>query len=570
MSDRPRARSRAISLMAVSAAVALAITARLVDIQLLRSDKWSAVAETQYTGTSTADPHRGAILDRNFTLLSYTSSSPSIWADPLAVRNRYPTAVALSIALDADPTRDELMEVFQRTGRRFAWVKRHITQQQADEVKSLSIPGIYITYEPSRARSPDSSFMPAIIGTVGVDLNALSGIEKQFDTVLSGSPGTLTARTAVDGTHLPGTLSISERLIHGSDVVLSVDSGLQWKTDEILRSAIEATGATAGSVIVMDTDTGDLLAVSDMVRSDSDDPTSARSPDWSPSFTSAFEPGSVMKTLTIAAALQEGLIGPQEQHSIPFIYEFESRAFTEPYPLQSRNLTTSGILARSSNIGTAMIAARLGPATLHRHLESFGLGSPTAPDNSAQFPGESHGILRPPNRWQGGDLASISFGQSVSVTNVQLVAAYNAIANNGLYVPPRLAIAHVAPDGTLIKIPITGTREVLSEEVAAQISEMLTEVVTNGTGALAQPPSPAPQVAGKTGTAQKPDENSAGYSDEHYMSVFAGFAPAHTPKITVSVVLDSPNEPRAALTAAPLFSQVISAALKSEEPYRPR
>jgi len=307
----------------------------------------------------------------------------------------------------------------------------------------------------------------------------------------------------------------------------------------------------------MQTDTGDVLALAAVARDrDTDE---IRPVAYNPAYTDAFEPGSVAKSFTIATALEAGLTTPVEVHSTPAAYTFADKEFVEPYSKPSADMTTSEILVHSSNIGTIKLAERIGATELQRSLRSFGFGRLTGSDDGPALPGESRGILRAANQWRGTDLATIAFGQGIAITAIQLTAAYNAIANDGVYVTPRLVLGSVGSNGALRPAEVLPTRRVLSERTAQQMQAILAEVVRSGTGKRAA--IDGYQVAGKTGTAQKPSPD-GGYSSEAYTSSFAGFLPADRPELTVVVVLDEPDEYRAAIVAAPVFAEVAEYALR--------
>ncbi len=280
-----------------------------------------------------------------------------------------------------------------------------------------------------------------------------------------------------------------------------------------------------------------------------------------PAYSQMFEPGSVNKTFTVAAAIEEQKVRPMDLFSIPPQYEFADKVFSEPYYSVPQALTVGEILAKSSNIGTIQIAETIGRDGLYRYLRGFGFGDLTGPGGTATVPGESPGLLHPAQEWHGTGLATISFGQGVAVTAVQLAAAYNTIANDGVYLSPSLYRGTVGPDGGFHSADTSDRRRVVGADTAAAVREMLGTVVTDGTGTLAAVDGFT--VGGKTGTAQKPLVDRPGYSETAYMSTFAGFVPAMQPELTIVVSIDEPADQHVAgVVAAPVFSEIAEYALR--------
>ena len=317
------------------------------------------------------------------------------------------------------------------------------------------------------------------------------------------------------------------------------------------------SGANWATAIVLDVATAEVLALADIDHFKESG--QARVAGASSAYAKQFEPGSVAKTFTIAAAIEEDLTWPEEVFKVPYLYQYSDKPFREPYVYEDRELTVTQILSKSSNIGTIQIAERLGPDQMYHYLRAFGLGqySSGAGDNPS-FPHETRGKLKPPQDWEGIDLAAISFGQGVSVTAIQVAAAYNTIANNGKYMPSSLVRGFVTPEGASREIEPQVSQDVLSATTAKQMRAMLESVVIEGTGKRAAVEGYG--VGGKTGTAQKPLVDQRGYGDS-YTTIFAGFAPATEPKVTVVVVLDEPLEYKAGFTAAPIFSEITARTL---------
>ncbi len=552
---RPGPPQRRALLLIIATAVALAVLAgRLVQVQWLDRDTYADLGARQGTAQWQIPSVRGAILDRNLNLLAVSDNLPTIWADPREVRQPYETARALATVLDID-----VDAIAERLGsdRHFVYVARQVSPAQGAAVAELQLRGIGVRGESSRLRPNGDDFARGLLGAVDIDQNPLGGAEMQFAELLDGTDGREVARIAQSGMPLPNGTEHFEPVNHGDDVVLTLHTQVQWVAERSLTDAVSSTGARGGMVVVLATETGDVLALA-AVRRDSETG-EIRPVAYNPAYTDAFEPGSVAKSFTVATALEQGLTSPADTYSTPTEYTFADKRFIEPYSQVDRELTTSEILVHSSNIGTIKIAERIGERELQRSLRSFGFGSLTGPDESPALPGESRGILRPATAWQGTDLATIAFGQGIAVTAIQLAAAYNTIANDGMYVTPRLVLGSVGSDGALRPAEPAPARRVLSSQTAAHMGEMLSSVVRDGTGKRAA--IPGYRVAGKTGTAQKPSPD-GGYSDTDYVSSFAGFLPADRPRLTVVVVLDEPHEYRAGIVAAPVFAEVAEYALR--------
>ncbi|MYA83857.1 MAG: penicillin-binding protein 2 [Acidimicrobiales bacterium] len=547
-------RRRALLLIVASTVALATLGARLVQVQVLDRETYAALGERQGTAQWELESVRGAILDRNLNLLAVSDNLPTVWADPRLVTDPYQTAAILASVLDVDA--DVIAERLA-SDRHFVYVARQVSPEDGLAVQELQLAGIGVRGESSRLRPNGDDFARGLLGATDIDQNPLGGAEKQFAEVLDGTDGREVARIAQSGMPLPTGTELFEPVSHGDDVVLTLHTQMQWVAERSVSEAVRATSAEGGMVVVMQTDTGDVLALAAVAR---DPETGEVKPvAYNPAYTDAFEPGSVAKSFTVATALEAGLTTPVELHSTPARYTVADKEFIEPYSKPSDQMTTSEILVHSSNIGTIKLAERIGASALQRSLRSFGFGRLTGADEAPALPGESRGILRAANQWRGTDLATIAFGQGIAMTAIQLAAAYNAIANDGVYVTPRLVLGSVGSNGALRPADPVPTHRVLSEQTAQQMQAILADVVRSGTGKRAA--IDGYQVAGKTGTAQKPSPD-GGYSSEAYTSSFAGFLPADRPELTVVVVLDEPDEYRAAIVAAPVFAEVAEYALR--------
>ena len=526
---------------------------RLTQIQVLQRSTYADLGTRQGTAAFEVTAPRGAILDRDLSVLALTDERPTVYADPRQVIDPARTAAELAMVLDID---EQVIAERLASDRHFVYVARQVTPEARELVAAMALPGIAFQEESTRLHPNGDDLARGVLGSVDIDQNPLSGVERQFGDVLAGADGRREARMSREGVALPIGTKVHAEATAGNDLVLTLHTETQWLTEQSLLRAVAESGAKGGTVVVMEVGTGEILALAGATRDLETD--EVRVSAHMPAYSQVFEPGSVNKTFTVAAALEEQMVRPLELFSVPPQYEFADKVFSEPYYNIPQALTVTEILAKSSNIGTIQIAETVGRDRLYDYLDRFGFGDLTGPGNSATVPGESPGILHPAKEWHGTGLATISFGQGIAVTGVQLAAAYNTIANDGVYLAPSLYRGTVGPDGSFHRAEQGDRRRVISPETAVLVRDMLAEVVTDGTGTLAAVDGFA--SAGKTGTAQKPVDG--GYSETAYTSTFAGFVPAAQPELTIVVTLDEPVNYYAGDVAAPVFSEIAEYALR--------
>ena len=431
---------------------------------------------------------------------------------------------------------------------RFVYLARQVPDEVAEAVEALDIPGIIQFGEQARF-TPAGDLARSLLGQVGYDNEGLSGVEQAFDDRLSGEPGHLVVERDPEGRTIPAGRHQIDPARPGEDLILTIDRGLQYEVERILANQIATVGAKGGIVIVSDPETGEILA---MANQESDPTTGAVANSGNDlAITANYEPGSVNKMITLSAALEEGLVTPEQVFDVPAVHQVADKQYTDSHP---GALTVTDILAESSNVGTIMIAQQLGEERLDEYLRRFGFGG----DTGLGLPHEENGFVPPVADWSGTSIGSIPLGQGISVTAMQMLFAYNVIANDGVYVAPSLVEATRDSEGERHDTPPGDSRRVVSPTTAAQMRAMLTEVIDHGTGTAAA--IDGYDAAGKTGTARKPQEG-GGYKDAdgnyHYISTFAGFLPAGDPKLSVIVVIDEPTtSPYAATVAAPAFAEI--------------
>jgi cell division protein FtsI (penicillin-binding protein 3) len=539
-------RTRVLILAACLAVAFGGVAGRLAWLQVVRHGELSAMAERQYSRTVTLHAQRGPILDRHGAPLATSTPAESLFAQPRAIGDPVRVAARLAPILQVPPA--EIHAAI--TGPRpFVWLRRKLPPQAAAAVKALREPGLGLVADTLRLY-PNRELAAHVVGFEGTD-GGLEGIERAFEAELAGRPGkALVGRDAL-GREV-ATPQVLQPPAPGRGVVLTIDRTIQYLAEREVDAAYRRTGAKAAMAVVMDPRTGDVLAVAIRPTFNpnafGDAPTEHRR---NRAVTDPFEPGSTFKVIMAAAALEEGLVRPEdrifgEQGSIT-IARTTIRDW-KPYGW----LTFAEVLQNSSNVGSIKVGMSLGRERYHRYMTAFGFGAPTG----VELAGESRGQLRDPSRWSALSLPTMSIGQEVSVTALQMVAAFSAVANGGRLVQPRLVKATLGPDGREARRfePRT-VRQVILPETSRTLRRLLVRVVAEGTGHKAA--IPGYEVAGKTGTAQKLDPATRRYSRAPGVLSFAGFVPAENPRLAMLVMLDEPrNERWGSEAAAPMFAAI--------------
>lgn len=539
-----------------------AVVFKLVDLQVVRPDDYRQLSHSQRVRTQVLAADRGTIYDRSGHELAVSAPHESVFVDPALIEDpaRDAALLAEAVGIDAAVVRD-LME----RDNRFAYVARHVDDDVAESVRALAIPGVGLVEEPRRIR-PNGTLAQSIIGLTDIDSLGISGLEEQYGEVLTGTPGRLVLEQAPDGRTIAAGEHHLEPAVRGTDLVLSIDRALQYEAEQALIEQVEAADAAGGVALVARPETGEVLAMANVTRQPGSgevvvDVNNA-------AVTTAYEPGSVMKIVAAAAAVEDGHVDPDTVLTVPDVLTVGGWDFTEHTPRGTVAWPVRQIISQSSNTGTILLARSVGRQRFHDYLQSFGFGERTALD----FPNEQSGGLRPLDEWWDSSMGSIPMGQGVSVTPLQMLMAYNIVAAGGVYAPPRLVLETVDPDGTRRVAPVPPARRVLSEQTAAQVNLMLRDVVADGTGQLAA--IDGYTVAGKTGTARKPQPN-GGYTDEfgitRYQATFVGFVPAEAPALSILVMIDEPGAGviYGGALAAPVFATVAEVALRRFDIVRP-
>jgi cell division protein FtsI (penicillin-binding protein 3) len=533
------------------------IAFRLVDVQALNGDEYTTFGVAQRFQDITLPADRGSIFDRNGADLAVSLPQRTVWANPKLIHHPLEVATALAgpLKLDAAGT----AHLAERLGRdaEFLYVARRVDDEVADAIADLSLPGIAFLEEPKRI-APAGDLARSVLGQVGVDNDGLSGLEKQYDDALTGEPGQLVIEKDPEGRTIPGGEHERIPAQRGDDLVLTIDRSMQYETERALAAQILAKGAKGGTAIVSRPGTGEILALANFTTDPETRAIVATGNNMGA--TAVYEPGSVNKVITVAAALEEGLLTPDTELTVPDHLQVSDHMYSDhdPHPTESYSVTR--ILTESSNIGTIKIAQMLGKDRLDSYLRRFGFGTKTA----LQFPNEAAGQLLRPEDYSGTSIGSIPIGQGISVTAMQMLDAYNVLANDGVYVPPKLLMETIDSEGGRHPVKTADPHRVVSEPTAEQMREMLVNVVAKGTGTRGG--ITGYTVAGKTGTARKPLPE-GGYQDAagnyHYVANFVGFVPAEKPELSIIVVIDEPSgDIYGGTVAAPVFADLAQYGLR--------
>lgn len=553
-------------LLVIYGLVLVLVVGQLVMIQVVRADEYADRGVRQRAMTVELPSTRGRIYDREGDVLATSVQAATIYADPRIFRGEETPDGILEDAPDAASVAAELAPLLglrastlesrlSREGN-FAYLARQLDHEVGVAVAALELPGIGVLAEPKRVY-PAGQLAGQVVGFTDIDGEGLQGLERHFDPILRGQPGMLALERAPGGLDIASGMRQLVPPTVGSDLVLTIDREIQYAAERAAASAIEEFNAAGASVTVLEVGTGEVLAMASAPLFDPNERVAGDKDRWrSRPATDVFEPGSVQKTLTVAAAIEEGLVDRDSPIPAPFALQVGGKTFTDAFGHADEIWPLYKVIERSSNTGTIHIAQQLGPETLEEYLRAFGYGRSTG----SGFPGESSGMLAPHESWWETSLPTIAIGQGVAVTQLQLANAFATIANDGLALPPRLVRGTVDEDGRLVPSNAGEATRVLSPETAAEVREILEYPISGeqGTGTRAQ--IPGYRVAGKTGTARKANPDGPGYSSA-FFGTFVGFAPADDPRLVVAVMLDEPQPIYGGLVAAPVFQEVMSAAL---------
>ncbi len=537
------------------------ILARALDLAVLRGPDLARRAARQHRARIALKPRRGEIVDRSGEKLALSLDVPSVYVRPRefrAVPGQEEKLPALARALDL-PLRRVRAATSSRTP--FVWLKRQAMPREAEAARALGLRGVGAVLE-ARRFYPHGTLAAHVLGLVGIDSQGLEGLERQFDRLIRGEPRYLEVERDAHGRDIFHG-GVEPAAPQGSRLELTLDVGIQTLAEQALAAGVAAARAKGGAVVVLDPWTGEVLALANIPTFNPNEPEDPHDPAWrerlrNRAITDPYEPGSTFKAILAAAALEEHVVTPDEM----FFCEngrFRVGRWTIHDSHPHGWLTFAQVIQYSSNIGASKVGERLGRDRYAAYLHAFGFGARTG----IELPGESPGILRPADTWARIDLATHSFGQGVSVTPVQMAAAFAAIANGGTLMRPFVVRRSVSPSGeVLFEHRPTAVRRVVRPETARLTTALLERVVEEegGTGTRARLDDFP--VAGKTGTAQKVDPRTGAYSSKRIGS-FVGFVPADRPRLVILVLIDEPSTSSyGGVVAAPVFRAIAAGALK--------
>lgn len=529
-----------------------AICARLVYLQVFCYGEYAQKAQRQQQRTTEVAAKRGIIYERAGRELAMSMSVESVFAIPNDIPDLANTMTLISRITKADP-RELLAKC--HAAKSFCWLARKADPEIASRIRALNLKGIFFQKE-SKRFYPKNDLAAQVLGYVGMDDEGLSGVERQYDDELRGTPGRM--MVSVDARR-KWFGSVEKQPDPGQSVVLTIDERIQYIAERELENAMAETHSEAGTILVENPRTGEILALANRPTFNPNNSGEVR-PDRlkNHAVSDVYEPGSTFKLVTIAAALEEKLTRPDEvfdcQNGSIVINGLRIRDH-KAYGL----LPVTKVLANSSDVGAIKIALRLGEDRFYKYIRAFGFGQPTG----IELPGETRGITKPVNRWSKVSIGAISMGQEIGVTPLQLGALVSTIANDGVWVAPRIVAATAEPQKTPQQVVFRPANQhrVISPLTAAQMKQMMQAVVLEGTGKQAI--LEGYSSAGKTGTAQKIDPTTGAYSHTKYVASFAGFAPINNPAITVAVILDSAvGRHQGGEISAPVFQRVAQQVLE--------
>jgi cell division protein FtsI (penicillin-binding protein 3) len=549
-----RSLRRLYLLVGLFALALCALLARLFDIQVLQHHLLSGLAERQHQKSAELRGKRGAIYDRRLRELALSIDRESIYINPDAFSASPETIAQLARTLGL---KNETIVEKVQGDRQFVWLKRKLPPDEAATLRALGIKGISFMTESQRFY-PKRALAGQVIGFVGTDEAGLEGIEHGYESVLAGEAVRIMLDRDARGRPLALRSDALRELPQGHGLVLTLDERIQFVAERELREQVARLGARGGTAVVMHPFTGEILALANESTFDPNVFREATAKSWRErNITDTFEPGSTVKALLAAGTLEERLVRPDDMF-------FGEQGSIQVGTLTIRDhekfswLTFREVIEKSSNVGAIKVGQRLGKERLYDYLTRFGLGSRTGID----FPGEASGVLRPPQQWSEVSLATLSIGQELAVTALQLATAFSALANGGMLIRPHLVKAVIKNGMVVQEIAPAQVRRVISEPTARQVTNILQGVVTRGSGRAAAVEGYT--VAGKTGTAQKFDTALGKYSAQKSTASFVGYLPAEQPRATIVVSIDEPQPAVAwgGVAAAPVFSAIAQQTMR--------
>lgn len=526
----------------------LVIGARLVQLQVNQHDDLTARAKSQQLGSIETSPVRGQLLDRQGRELARSIDTASFFADPREISNTDETArrIASITGLNEAELVKRLADA-KDTNKKFVWITRRLDVLLANQLDALNLEGVYSRKEPKRFY-PNDSLAAHVLGFVGLDEIGQSGVEQYYNEKIRGESGKLFLETDARRRAFE---SYEVQPHPGQTVVLTIDQTIQYRTEQALAAAVERAHAKSGTAIVMDPQTGEILALANAPSFDPNQPPKGPAEDRvNGALQTTYEPGSTFKVVAYSAAIEKGLVRPEDKIDCQMgQITVAGRLIHDHHPFGL--LTIADALAQSSNVGAIKLGLLVGNASMYEYIRRLGFGARTGID----LTGESPGILHTLNRWQPSSIGSIAIGQEIAVTPLQMAAAYGVIANGGMLVKPHLVRELRSPEGVVLFQAKPEARRALKPETTAALRNMFEDVTLRGTARKAQ--LDGYTAAGKTGTAQKIDPKTHTYSTTKFIGSFVGFAPVKNPAVVIIVVIDEPQGAyHGGDVAAPVFREI--------------
>lgn len=537
-------------LMAGLGLAGLAITARLADFQLVNADRYQAEADARRLTSQVLYAKRGTIYDRNGTVLASSVECKNVYVNPQLIEKKQ-RKKAIKALVEVLGVEEDFVSDLIDQDTTFAYVKRQVDEADAEILEKKNITGI--EFEPAIKRVyPNGALASQVLGIVNVDNVGVSGLEKQYDEILTGVNGSLARERALDGSFIAGGAYKKVPAQDGMDIVLGLDANIQRVAEDALAEVVERVGAKNGSVMVSDPTTGEIICCCSYPTFDPTDLASASNADLNLRMvTDVYEPGSVFKSFVAAAAIEHEGMTPDTEFSVPAVVQVGDDQVRDADKRDyGMTMTLREMMRRSSNTGFVLVGQQVGADDFDAHvIDDFGFGASTGID----FPGESLGIIKDRDEYDGATLGSMSFGQALAVEPVQMVRAMSAIANKGVMTTPHFLKTRAGQEVDWTD----GETRVVSEETARAVADMMRTVVDEGTGKLAQVV--GYEVSGKTGTAERAAEGQNGYLEDNYMSSFMGFVSTSDPRAMCYITLDGTAAGSDAAT--PVFRTIMETAL---------
>ena len=545
-----------------------ALALRLFFLQVVNHAQYATLSEGQSSQDITTTALRGGIYDRYGQPLAISRPTDEVIADDFQITQPAKEAAALAPLLGMSPTKLTAL-LSQKNG--YVVVTNSLGLTAGHKVSQLYFPGILVRNESSR-EYPQGTVAESVVGGVNQNGAGSAGIEYGYQSVLAGTDGVTRSFVSQSGVGLPGAhTTVIKKAVPGVGLELTLDSALQYVTEHDLATMLKSVGAVSGQAVVMDVHTGEILADASLVNTKTNPGVLGPIPSWQRSigvpgieqtinnlpFTQAYEPGSVFKVVTFSAALNKGAIAPSTMFAVPNSVFVGTRKFHDAEVHGLLHMTATDILAQSSNVGTYEVGRTVGESGILSQVNLLGFGQRTA----VNYPGETAGLIVNANQWYPADAVALPIGQVDAVPAIQVLDAYNAIANGGVFVEPKLVRGYVYGNGKLRATPASSEHRVLTPSVDSEMVHMLEQVVLAGTGTNAI--IPGYSVAGKTGTASIPYPGKDLLLSGAYNATFTGFAPANNPTFSMIVVIERPQSTIfGGETAAPVFQEVMSYALR--------